>query len=679
MKNQLHAASSPYLLQHADQPVHWRMWGEQAFQAAREQNRPVFLSIGYSTCHWCHVMAHESFDDAQTAEFLNQHFVSIKVDREEMPDVDATFMAYIQAVSGHGGWPMSIWLTPEGDPIFGGTYFPPAARGGMASFSNICEQVIEIWSDDSSEVKQKSAQMLKRLQEHAKSVSSEIELSNERALKKLVATCLSYADEENGGFGRAPKFPRPALLRALSYASAQKHLSSDDRYAARKMFVEALDAIIKGGIHDHLGGGFHRYTVDEFWHVPHFEKMLYDQAQLIKACIDAFIITKKPRYREVAEKTLDYVLRDLTHAKGGFFCGEDADSFDPAVNHNKEGAFWIWRSSEVFELLDPRAAQLFAAKYGLQHNGNIRPESDPQEEFGEGNVLFAAMDDEALASVFSMDLNECKTILEDARRVLFSQREKRQRPHRDDKVILSWNAMMLSSLSYGARVFRTAQWSDAAERCYNFIKNELWDGVQLYRSWRETRSDIKAFPVDYAQLIAGLLDYYEAFADEDALAWARGLQDQMIVDFWSDDQGGFVLRSFWGDKNLLEMREDYDGAEPSTQSVACMNLIKLSYLSEHHKDLEYAKKILSRSSSTLAENPYAVPLMIIAKTQMERGLVKVSIERTGAYWGVLNEHYSENVIIGAAQELPSLCVGETCFMPARSLEVWSEQLEKYLV
>jgi len=678
MSNELSSATSPYLLQHMSQPVHWKEWKSATFALARERNCPVFLSIGYSTCHWCHVMAHESFDDPEVGAMMNERFVNVKVDREELPDVDAVFMAYVQAVSGRGGWPMSIWLTPDGEPIFGGTYFPSKQVEGRASFRDVCDEIHRVWLDHEDAVRAKGKDLLGKLQDQAnyKDVISESE-SVLKSFEKLSEDCSQYFDTETAGFGGGPKFPRPALLRALSFAQGCSLLGEGSRDRARMMFLATLDAMAAGGMNDQLGGGFHRYSVDSYWHVPHFEKMLYDQAQLVRVYADAYLLTGDERHKDVAIATMNYALRELRDSEGGFYCGDDADSVDAKTGESKEGVFWLWSSEEVFELLDPLSAQLFSAKYGVQQGGNIRPESDPHGEFGEGNVLFEALTDKDLAMMFSLGVEECVAKLNRAKSLLKATREERPKPHRDDKVLTAWNALTVSSLVYGSRVMDKPAWLDAAKKCITFLKESLWDGEVLYRSWRKGERSIEAFPIDYTLLIEALINLYEASAIESYLHWAVELQEMLTQKFWDEEQGGFLLTASWGGKDLLSLREDYDGAEPSTQSVAAMNLLRLSYLNGEGGYQKIIDRLFEVSSASLQSTPFAVPLMLIAAHAHEFGMAKVEIARTGDYWQQLNSRYLEQLVIAGDLDAPVVCSDNVCFPPFTSVSEWGIWLENY--
>ncbi|MES2923761.1 MAG: DUF255 domain-containing protein, partial [Verrucomicrobiota bacterium] len=387
MPNALIHETSPYLLQHAHNPVDWQAWGDQAFVRAKAENKLVFLSVGYSTCHWCHVMERESFENERVSEVMNLHFINVKVDREERPDIDATYMAFVQATTGQGGWPMSVWLTPEGKPVVGGTYFPPVDRQGRAGFTRVCHELGRLWRDDRIKMEAGAASVLEHLQKEAAGTAGLRGLPDARVFGDYLDRCEAMFDGDWGGFGHAPKFPRPAVIRTLMQLGERFGWESEEGKMARQMSERTLRAMALGGMHDHLGGGFHRYSVDRFWHVPHYEKMLYDQAQLAMAYLDGWQISGDGLFREVAENVIRYLLETLRDPGGAFHAAEDADSFPSADSIEKrEGAFWTWEAREISLLLDPRDAAIFSAAYGVEEQGNARPDSDPHGELENQNT-----------------------------------------------------------------------------------------------------------------------------------------------------------------------------------------------------------------------------------------------------------------------------------------------------
>src|SRR5262245_182615 len=450
MPNRLAHERSPYLLQHANNPVDWYPWGEAAFAKARTEEKPIFLSIGYSTCHWCHVMEHESFEDASIADVLNRKFVSVKVDREERPDVDRVYMTFVQATTGAGGWPMSVWLTPELRPFFGGTYFPPSSRWGRPGFIDVLTEIGRAWKDERDKVLQSAATILDRLKAATTGGGPGPErapVARTDAVAQGVASFAQAFDSRHGGFGGAPKFPRPSELMFLLNGYA---LQKDER--AKTMALETLRAMAMGGMRDHVGGGFHRYSVDAEWRVPHFEKMLYDQAQLVLAYLEASQASGDPFYAAVAEDTLDYVVRDLTSPEGGFYSAEDADSAVPGDTsghgEKREGAFYVFSAAEVDALMGDDA-DIVRRRFGIEPNGNAL--EDPQGEFRGLNLLYIAQSIEDVAIRTSRDVEAVMRGLRRARKVLFDARGNRPRPHLDDKILTAWNGLMIAAAARAAR------------------------------------------------------------------------------------------------------------------------------------------------------------------------------------------------------------------------------------
>ncbi|HSV63815.1 MAG TPA: thioredoxin domain-containing protein, partial [Chthoniobacterales bacterium] len=508
MPNRLAREKSPYLLQHADNPVDWFPWGEEAFAIARRENKPIFLSIGYSTCHWCHVMAHESFENPEAAAVMNREFVNIKVDREERPDVDRVYMTFVQATTGGGGWPMSVWLTPELKPFVGGTYFPPEDRWGQPGFTKVLERIAAAWKKDREKISEQGTKIVAALAEAA--VAGTVEPGSRLNAKTLDAAYQQIArsyDAHEGGFGVAPKFPRPVTLNFLTRVYARNPQSESGKHAL-EMNLFTLRKMAAGGMHDHLGGGFHRYSVDAYWHVPHFEKMLYDQAQLAVAYLEAFQITREPIFESVARDILDYVRRDMTAKDGGFFSAEDADSVVPDNPTKKaEGAFYVWDKKEVDSALGP-VAEIFDFHYAVKAEGNVPAGGDPHGEFTGKNILIELGSTAATAKHFGKQENEVREILARARETLFALRAKRPRPHLDDKIITAWNGLMISAFARAAQVLGDAGYLEAATRAASFLRAELYDASRkiLFRNFREGRSAIEGFADDYAFLIQALLD-----------------------------------------------------------------------------------------------------------------------------------------------------------------------------
>src|SRR5207248_1282642 len=437
--NRLAQEKSPYLLQHAHNPVDWYPWGEEAFAKARREDKPIFLSVGYSTCHWCHVMAHESFENEEVAAIMNREFVNIKVDREERPDVDRVYMTFVQATTGGGGWPMSVWLTPDLKPFVGGTYFPPEDRYGQPGFKNVLERIAAAWKQDHEKIAGQGTKIIDALREAQTAESSAVETIDTKILDAAYEQFSRSFDARDGGFGSAPKFPHPVTLNFLSRFYARDPSSATGKHAL-EMDLFTLRKMAAGGMHDHVGGGFHRYSVDRYWHVPHFEKMLYDQAQLAVAYLDAFQITQDRQFASVARDILDYVARDLTSNEGGFFSAEDADSlFEHGKPEHGEGAFYIWTKQEISDVLRADVAEIFDRFYGVESEGNAPAGSDPQDEFEGKNTLIQRYSVEEIARIYKKTSDEIERLLAESRRKLFEIRAKRPRPHLDDKIITAWN------------------------------------------------------------------------------------------------------------------------------------------------------------------------------------------------------------------------------------------------
>jgi len=607
--NRLASERSPYLLQHAHNPVDWFPWGPEAFEKARREDKPIFLSIGYSTCHWCHVMERESFENEDIAALLNRDFVPIKVDREERPDVDRIYMTFVQATTGGGGWPMSVWLTPDLQPFFGGTYFPPEARYGHPGFASILTQVAAAWAADRGQIVDSARDIVEDLRQHVAVEAGRVGAIDRAILDSGFFAFRRSFDTRLGGFGPAPKFPRPSVHNFLL------------RYHARTKNPEALDMALltlremaKGGMHDQLGGGFHRYSVDERWFVPHFEKMLYDQAQLAISCLEAFQASGDPQYAATARRIFDYVLRDMTGPDGGFYSAEDADSAaDPAHPDLKsEGAFYIWSANEIRERAGQPAADWFCYRYGVEAGGNVA--DDPHGEFAGKNILYQAHTEEETARRFGRPLEEVRAGLEQAEAVLLEARYQRARPHLDDKVLTAWNGLMISAFARGGAILEEPRYAAAARRAAEFLVARVYDSQSgaLLRRWRQGEAAIPAFLDDYALFAQGLLDLYEAQFDRRDLELAIRLTEKQM-ELFEDPEHGAFFSSAADDRSLvMRVKEDYDGAEPSGNSVAAMNLLRLAGFTNRAGFRESAEKTLAAFASRLAAAPSALPQMLAA-------------------------------------------------------------------
>lgn len=609
--NQLAHEKSPYLLQHAHNPVDWYPWGPEAFEKARRENKPIFLSIGYSTCHWCHVMERESFENQQTAGILNREFVSIKVDREERPDIDRIYMTFVQASTGSGGWPMSVWLTPDLQPFFGGTYFPPVNRFGHPGFPAVLTQIAAAWHTQQPQIVESAREAVEQLR---KQVAVEPTRTGWADIDAATIDTGFFAFRRSfnshlGGFGGAPKFPRPSVYQFLL------------RYYARTRSEEALEMVLttlremaKGGMHDQLGGGFHRYSVDEKWFVPHFEKMLYDQGQLAIACLEAFQITHDEQYAAVARRIFDYVLRDMTEAGGAFYSAEDADSAADASQPNVkgEGAFYIWSAPEIRALVDAPASDWFFHRYGVMENGNVS--NDPHGEFTGRNILYQANEIEDTALHFDRPADEIRAALDRAAETLLAARGKRPRPHLDDKVLTSWNGLMISALAKGGAVLDEPRYAAAARRAAEFLIARMYhpeSGI-LLRRYREGDAAIEGFLDDYALFAQALLDLYEAQFDRRHLELALKLTEKQR-ELFEDTAHGAFFSSREGDAGvLLRVKEDYDGAEPSGNSVALANLLRLAQIFNRDDLRASGERLLAAFAARLTAAPVALPQMLAA-------------------------------------------------------------------
>ena len=606
--NRLISEKSPYLLQHAENPVAWYPWSPEAFRKAGEEEKPVFLSIGYSTCHWCHVMAHESFENAEIADYLNEHFISIKVDREERPDVDHVYMTAVQAIIGSGGWPLSVFLTPAKKPFFGGTYFPPYAKWGSPGFLDVLKSIHQTWQTNRAQILESAQQLTGALRERAVSPKGKAQLDAsvfERAFKQFE----SMYDTEQGGFGHAPKFPTAHNLSFLL-----RYWKRTQNPQALEMVERTLVGMAKGGIYDQIGGGFHRYAVDADWQIPHFEKMLYDQAIAARAYLEAYQITKKPFYGQIARDIFDYVLRDMTNRDGGFYSAEDADSYEDAeaaASHDKkEGAFYLWRDKELDHILTKEETEIVRILYGISETGNAK--FDPQGEFAGKNILSAEKTPQKTAELTGKSEKEVQALLKSAKKKLFEARVLRPRPHLDDKILTDWNGLMIASLAFGAEVLQEPGYLRAAERAAEFIRQHLVEDGKLLHRYRDGEAGMGATLDDYAFFVHGLLEVYTAGGQASYLEWAVHLGRQMIDLFWDAEEGGFFFVASGGEKLLFPQKELYDGALPSGNSMAAWDLIRLYHLTADSAWEETLKKQLAYFSKDCLQRPAAHAQFLIA-------------------------------------------------------------------
>jgi uncharacterized protein len=611
--NHLINEKSPYLLQHAHNPVDWYPWGEEAFATARKENKPIFLSVGYSTCHWCHVMEGESYSDTQIAKIMNANFVSVKVDREERPDIDNIYMTFVQATTGSGGWPMNVWLTPDLKPFVGGTYFPAKDSNGNPVFRNVLLEVADAWKRRHDQIVASSKEITSQLQKFVQSSNSSGQKVSREILQNAYNQLAQSFDSEYGGFGGAPKFPRPVVLNLLLRTYAASPDSPEGKHAL-EMTLFTLRKIAEGGIHDHLGGGFHRYSVDAVWHVPHFEKMLYDQAQLASAYLDAYQITHDSLFAATARDILDYVQRDMTGPEGGFYSAEDADSLVQAGKpDHREGAFYVWTKDEVDHVLGPERAKVFDHVYGIEAKGNAG-DSDTSGELAGKNILIERHSVADVAREFNSSEDQVRQLLEESRKLLLAARNQRPRPSRDDKVVTSWNGLMISAFARGAQVLDEPRYLTTARQAADFVQTKLYreNDKTLLRTYREGESKIDGFTDDYAFFIQGLLDLYEVSFDTDWLDLATALQNTQNALFW-DKKGDAYFTTTGKDPNLfLRSKKDFDGAEPSPNSVSALNLTRLSWLFDNKDWHRTAEQTIDAFQVQLSRSPSSLPQMLVA-------------------------------------------------------------------
>lgn len=581
MSNHLKNATSPYLLQHAENPVDWYPWCKQAFEKAKSEDKPIFLSIGYSTCHWCHVMAHESFEDKKTAEILNQYFVSIKIDREERPDIDSVYMSVCQAFTGSGGWPMSIFMTWDKKPFFAGTYFPPKSHYGMPGFPDLLDVIVSQWNNNRRKLLQSAEQIIT----HLKSAESgDKNIDDEELIKRAMQIFSESFDEINGGFSSAPKFPTPHnLLFLMLYA---KHKQDSD---ALKMAEKTLLQMRKGGIFDHIGYGFSRYSTDKYFLAPHFEKMLYDNALLIIAYSAAYYLTNNEIYLDTAEKTTEYILREMTSADGGFYSAQDADS------EGVEGKYYTFTLDEIINVLGEEKGKRFAESFDITSNGN----------FEVVNILNLLKSND-LESDFSEEIHK-----------LYDYRKKRTNLHLDNKILLSWNSLMIAALSMFYRVSRNEKYLNAVVNAQKFIEENMCDGVQLFTSWRDGKHSEKSFLDDYAFYIASLIELYNSTLDKIYLEKAERFCDEAVRQFEDCQRDGFYLCEASYTEIFMNPKETYDGAIPSGNSVMAYNFVRMFQLTENEKYRKLTEKQFEFLSVQAQDYPAGNSVFLLSKLLYE--------------------------------------------------------------
>ena len=635
--NRLIQATSPYLLQHAHNPVAWQPWDGQALEQARREDKPIFLSIGYNACHWCHVMERESFEDEAVARMLNGHFVAIKVDREERPDLDEIYMTAVQAIAGRGGWPMSVWLTPELKPFFGGTYYPPTARFGQPGFLQLLEGIRRAWKERRAELEGDAGRLLEamgRLAQGEPGVADPGAEAFDLALDQLGRSF----DARWGGFGQAPKFPQTPALDLLLRRGTAGH---------RAMVVRTLDAMWEGGLFDHLGGGFARYSIDEKWLVPHFEKMLTDNALLATSYLAAFQVTGDERYGRIARETLDYLLRDLRDAGGGFHSSEDADS------EGEEGRFYVFTPGQVTAALGPEAGPRFCAAFGVTPGGNFEHGASVLHRFDA--AAGSGLADEA-----------------DLRERLRQYRDQRQRPAKDDKVLAAWNGLALTAFARGAQVLGEARYLEAATALAGFLQGALWRSGTLLRTWRQGQAHTPGFLEDYGAVANGLVDLYEAGFDPAWLQWAESLGLALLERFEDRDQGGFYAAATGTADLLLRLKPLHDGALPSGNTLAAEALLRLSWHLERPEFRDSAERTLRWAGSLLEQSPTGSLGLLAVLDQARSTPVVLTLTgrredpRTQALAAAAHRAWLPNRVLSlAAGDPPTarVCRNQTCSAP----------------
>ncbi len=619
--NQLINEKSPYLLQHAYNPVDWYPWNENTFKLAKDQNKPIFLSIGYSTCYWCHVMEREVFEDEEIAALMNDYFINIKVDREERPDVDRIYMLALQAMTGAGGWPMSMFLTPDLKPFYGATYIPPKEKYGRAGFEDVISEIHKVWENKRDEVINSSEQIYDLLNKKLSQPGPEEKLPfDEYIFDKCFETCERVFDVEHGGFGTGNKFPRPVILNFL----LQYHYFTG-KNEALDMVTYTLHKMYMGGLFDHLAGGFHRYSVDELWRVPHFEKMLYDQAQLASTYLDAYMVTKKEIYLSIAEKTLEYVLNYMTDKEGGFYSAEDAESAisEDELDIKEEGAYYLWTQDEINDALGSENGVIMNNYFGTQPNGNTI--NDPHEVFGNKNVLFISKDLHDMGKLFNKTPEELVDIIKNSKEELLTAREQRPKPHLDDKILTSWNALMISAFAKAYRLTGNQKYLSAAENSLAFILKYLYnDGTgEIFHRYRDGEAKYAGSLEDYAFIIQALIDMYEVTFNTDYLPTAVKLNKYTIDNFYDKENGGFF--DIPGDSKdiILKTKESYDGAEPSGNSIQILNLLKLAIVIDDSSLRDIADKSLNFFYTDLERMPFSSPQLLFALYDDMKGSAEI--------------------------------------------------------
>ena len=672
--NRLADQISPYLLQHANNPVHWQPWDDIALEQALQQDKPIFLSIGYAACHWCHVMERESFENESIAALMNRYFVNIKVDREERPDLDDVYMKAVVAMTGQGGWPMSVFLTPELKPFYGGTYFPPEGRYGMPGFRDVVEQIAAYWAGDRSKLFENAERLTTLIGQYSAPVGIKSSVEVDAWINEAIEALKSSFDTENGGWGDAPKFPSSAAIRLL-FRKYQRTSES----SCLSMATKTLDKMRCGGIYDQLGGGFHRYAVDGAWRVPHFEKMLYDNALLVVAYLEAWQATGNEAYRTVVIETLDFLLRDMQDKAGGFYASLDADS------EGGEGAYYLWTHKEIMEHLGEEAGSKFCRCYGVKPEGNFLSHEGSHHL---KNVLL---------------FQDSGAVDDSSRSVLLATRQQRPAPQRDDKVLTSWNALAITAFSRAAIALDNAVYADAALRAGRFLRDEMLHEGELRRSWRKGKSHLPAYLDDYAAFADACVDLYACSADFSWIQLAHNLVEKMVEDFSNEQSCGFYATSANHTHLLARMQPMQDTAEPSGNALAAHVLLRLGHILGEERYVGLAEKTFEATAAKMQHIPVAFLNMLLAGDLYQHGAEEITLsgcleqEDMKAFRRIIGEYFIPNRLLiyaGAAERqehLPPLqgrdvsddvsrvwiCRNRICSTPALNLEALRMQLDSF--
>jgi uncharacterized protein YyaL (SSP411 family) len=606
--NRLSRETSPYLQMHAHNPVDWYPWGDEAFKKARTENKPILLSVGYAACHWCGVMERESFSDPAIGAIMNRHYVSVKLDREERPDIDRVYLTFLQLTTGGSGYPMTIFLTPDLRPILGGTYFPKESKGDLPSFESFLTQFADAWDKDRENVIKAANGVTESIRGFIRDQIAGNAKPDEAVFTQTFDRLRMQYDSVNGGFGDKPKYPQPVNFNFLL-----RYYSRTGQRDALNMTLQSLRKIAEGGVHDHLGGGFYRYSTDARWRVPHFEKMLSDQAQLAMSYLDAYQITRDAWYAGMARQIFDYAFRELKSPDGGFYTAQSADSlYEPGKTEIGEGASYLWESSAIDAELGKDAAAVFNFHYGVEQTGNIPPDQDIQGELKGRNVLFVRHSVAETAARFKKPEKTIEGMLEAARKKLVIARARRPQPMRDEKILTGGNGLMISALARAAQVLDEATYARTAANVAAFLKSKVYDPKRgsLKRTYRGGQVTVDGFLDDYAFLIQGLLDLYETSFDPQWIVWAVQLQDRQDQIFWDAAQGTYFATTNADPSVLFRMRDEYDAAEPSANSVAAMNLLRLSQMTDNAERKAKADRTFAAFSSRLSRSPDALPQLV---------------------------------------------------------------------